>query len=90
MKIQIVTEIDEFFAIVKDKREITIEEVSAIMNQDEMLVERWAKALHEVGMVSLHYPMVHTKNGRIKVKYKHDHVKQQHTPQVRGFLMPAH
>jgi|GEM_PF-6702173 len=91
MKTLVVTKIDEFFAIVRNKGEISVEEVSFIMQREVELVERWAKALKEAGMVSLHYPMVHTKNGKVRVRYKNDKINYNHGAHLhQPFLAPAY
>ncbi len=86
----IVTEIDEFFAIVKERGEVSIEEACDLMETEVGLIERWAKALNDVGMVSLHYPMVHTRNGKVKVRFRQEHLGSRTSAYpTQSFLLPS-
>jgi predicted transcriptional regulator len=68
MTYKLVTEIDEFFDIVKKNGVITLEEVSNLMATEVELLERWSKALAEVGMITMDYPIVFFDAKKVKVK----------------------
>jgi len=72
MPIKVITEIDEFFRIIKEKEEITIEEISYLMEVEIDLAERWASALNRAGFISLHYPTFSPSKGKVRVRFVDD------------------
>ncbi len=88
---RLVTDVDEFFSLVKRMEEVTIKEVSHIMQLEVDLIERWAELLSRAGLLSMHYPMLHGDKGRVTLKYKADKLDSSysHYP-TGGALLPKY
>jgi len=88
---KLVTDLDEFFSIVREMEEVTMKELSHLMRVEIDLIERWAKALSRVGMLSMHYPMLTGDKGKVTVRYKTDQLQPRTRAYLEGgFLLPRY
>jgi len=55
---EIFTTIDQMFEIIKEKKKISLKNLSKILNVPEDLVEDWSKILEERNLVEIDYPPI--------------------------------
>jgi len=66
---KITMDIDRFFDLVAERKEVTTKEVATVMSVGEENVERWTRALGEVVIVTFHYLIVGKKSSaKIRIR----------------------
>ncbi len=91
MENRLITDVDEFFSLVKEMGEVAIKEVSHLMKIEMDLIERWAKSLSNVGLLSMHYPVFHSDRGKVTLKYRSDTLSPKTQAHLDGgYLLPRY
>jgi transposase len=85
----IITEIDRFFDIVKEKAGITIEETSQLMEIEMHHIERWAKQLSEEGMMMLEYPFFGSTSRKVRLSVREKPEETISSFPGQSFFLPS-